>query len=176
MVFCLPLEALAWRGYNDEMKKVGMFLAIVAGLVVLAFTNNYFEKGNEQTKAPKILKIGGVVLNIEFADTEIARTQGLSGKIAKEGDPLGLGLGENEGMLFIFEKPGYYGFWMKDMNFPIDIAWLDKNKKIIYIENNISPNTYPKIFNSPTLSLYVLETPAGFLVENNVKIGDQVAF
>ena len=73
--------------------------------------------------AQKILKINQINLNIEISDTKAKREQGLSGKE---------GLAENEGMLFVFEKEGYYGFWMKDMNFPIDIAWLDKNKKIIY--------------------------------------------
>ena len=56
------------------------------------------------------------------------------------------------------------------------MAWIDKDKKIIHMEANVQPQTYPKIFNSNVTSLYVLETPAGFLMQNNVKIGDQVAF
>jgi len=90
-------------------------------------------------------------------------------------------LAENEGMLFIFENEGYFGIWMKDMNFPIDIAWLDKDKKIISIEKNVDPETYPKVFYAqkndlPILSLYVLETSAGFLGKNNIQIGDFVDF
>lgn len=115
----------------------------------------------------KKLKIGEIILNIEIADTDAKREQGLSGRE---------GLGENEGMLFVFEKEGNYGFWMKDMKFAIDIAWLDKDKKIIYMENDLKPETYPKIFNSPFPSLFVLEIPSGFLVKNNIQIGDQVAF
>ena len=115
----------------------------------------------------KTLKIGQITLNIEVADTDVEKEKGLSGRE---------GLAENEGMLFIFDKEGYYGFWMKDMKFAVDIAWLDKNKKIIYIESDVKPETYPKIFNSPELSLFVLEIPAGFLVKNNIKISDQVAF
>ncbi len=151
---------------------------IMVGLTVLAFANSYFN-GNGQIKQieiPKIIKIGDVTLDIEVANTSATREQGLSGKIAKEGDPLGLGLGENEGLLFIFEKEGYYGFWMKDMNFAIDMVWIDKNKKIIHIEKNVATSTYPKIFNPNSSSLYVLEIPSGFLVKNNVKIGDFVAF
>lgn len=123
-------------------------------------------------EASKTIKIGENVLNVEMADTNTKRVQGLSGKV---------GLRENEGMLFVFDTEGYYGIWMKDMNFPIDIAWLDKNKKIIYIKNAVGPETYPKVFyafetDAPVLNLYVLETSAGFLAENNIKIGDFVAF
>lgn len=139
---------------------------IVVGLVVLAFVGSYFNK-KTQTEIPKILKIGGVTLNIEVADTGSTREQGLSGRSS---------LAENEGLFFIFQTEGYYGFWMKDMNFPIDMIWINKDKKIVYIESNVSPETYPKVFEPTSPSLYVLETSAGFSAQNNVKIGDFVAF
>ena len=152
--------------------KAKMIMLVAGALVVLAFISYPWGKNQEITEtteiaAVKTLKIGAYTLNIETADTSEKRARGLSEKIE---------LRENEGMLFIFQKEGNYGFWMKDMNFPIDIAWLDKNKQIIHIENAILPKTYPKIFGSNVTSLYVLETQAGFLVKNNVKIGDFVAF
>ena len=79
-------------------------------------------------------------------------------------------------MIFEFPEEDFHSFWMKDMKFPIDIAWLDKNKKIIHIEKDVSPKTYPKIFNPAVLSLYALEISSGFLNKNNIKIGDFVAF
>ena len=115
----------------------------------------------------KIVKINNVVLNIEVADTDEERTQGLSGREKLE---------EGTGMLFVFEKEGYYGIWMKDMKFSIDIIWLDKNKKIVQIEKNVSPETYPRVFQPFNLNLYVLEVSVGFLSKNNIKIGDFVAF
>ena len=48
-------------------------------------------------------------------------------------------LNESEGMLFPFDTPGEYSFWMKDMKFPIDIIWIDSNYKIVYIEKNLQP-------------------------------------
>ena len=117
-----------------------------------------------------------MTLNLVVANTDATREQGLSDKVAMQGDPLGLGLGENEAMLFIFDKAGYYSFWMKDMNFSIDMAWIDENKKITYIAADVSPATYPRNFSSPVSNLYVLETPAGFFAKNNVKIGESVAF
>jgi uncharacterized membrane protein (UPF0127 family) len=172
-----------WRG-------VTIIIILAVCVAVLALAYNFLAKNQkvdqkminpplisqkieEKTiKTQKTLKISGVTLNIEVADTEAKREQGLSGKD---------GLAENEGMLFVFPKEGYYGFWMKDMKFSIDIAWLDKDKKIIHIEKNVSPETYPKVFYATQsdiliLSLYVLEIPSGFLGKNNVKIGDFVAF
>jgi uncharacterized membrane protein (UPF0127 family) len=146
------------------MKKEIVILVVMTSILVLVLS---FLSENKKAEKPKTLKIGGVTLNIGVADTDIKRELGLSGKKS---------LAEDEGLLFIFDKEGSYGFWMKDMNFAIDMVWINKDKKITHIESNVLPETYPKIFNSPSPSLYVLETPAGFLLKNNVKIGDQVAF
>mgnify|MGYP000040440404 FL=1 len=41
-------------------------------------------------------------------------------------------------MLFVFERSGRHGFWMKDMNFPIDILWL-RNSRVVYVAENVPP-------------------------------------
>jgi hypothetical protein len=157
------------------MKKWIICLTFIA-LVILAFAYNFLAKNQEinpkNENMPKTLKIGQITLNVEIADTEAERVQGLSGREK---------LGESEGLLFVFDREGYYSFWMKDMKFPIDMAWLDKNKRIIYIEKNVSPETYPKIFyamkdNIPIPSLYVLETNANFFENSKIKIGDFAEF
>lgn len=147
------------------------FIWIIVGVILLVgfgflVKNQQIEQKNNEN-VPKIIKIGEITLNIGIANTNEEREQGLSEKS---------GLKEDEGMLFIFENEGYYGFWMKDMNFPIDIAWLDKDKKIIHIENNISPETYPKIFTPISPNLYVLETSANFFENHKIKIGDIAEF
>lgn len=111
---------------------------------------------------PKI-SIGGVEVAVEIRDTPQERSQGLSGKA---------NLPEGEGMLFIFEKPDGYGFWMKDMNFAIDMIWIDANKKIVGIEENVTPATYPEILYPQTDILYVLEVPAGFSKRQNIEVGE----
>lgn len=142
-----------------------IFWTIIIAIFVVLFYYNWFN----QTEMPKILelKINETILKAEIADTPIKQEKGLSGKME---------LNDDQAMLFIFSKLGYYNFWMKDMNFPIDIAWLDENKKIIHIENAVSPATYPKSFNSSRPSLYVLETSANFFMEHKIKIGDLVNF
>ena len=93
-----------------------------------------------------------------------------------------LGLGEraslppSQGMLFVFKEPDLYGIWMKDMQFPIDIIWLDANFRIVTIETNVSPDTYPKVFYPAQNSSYVLETNANFSVKNNWRVGQSLLF
>ena len=119
--------------------------------------------------APKVslpqLEIGNATIKIEIADTETERTQGLSDRT---------NLAPDTGLLFIFPTITTPNFWMKDMFFPIDIIWLDENWKIIGIEKNLTPETYPKLFFPPSPIKYVLEVNAGFSTKNNLKTGDQV--
>lgn len=146
------------------MKKEIILLVVFTSILVLVLS---FLSENKKIEIPKTLKIGGVTLNIEVADTNIKRELGLSGRE---------GLQENEGLLFIFDKEGSYGFWMKDMSFAIDIAWLDKNKKIIYIKSDVSLATYPEVFSPTAPALYVLEVNSRFFENHQIKIGDLAEF
>ncbi len=85
-------------------------------------------------------------------------------------------LPEDKAMLFIFNEPGEYGIWMKDVIFPIDIFWLNEEKEIIHLEQDISPDTFPKIFYPNEKSVYVLEANAGFAKNNNLMVGKVLNF
>ncbi len=102
-----------------------------------------------------------------LADTPEKRTQGLSGKAF---------LPSNTSMLFKFDKPDIHGIWMKDMNFPIDIIWLDKNKTIVNLISDADPSSYPHVFYPPKESLYVIETRAGLIKDKGLKLGDEILF
>lgn len=83
------------------------------------------------------------------------------------------GLGNREeigtaGMLFVFKKEDKHGIWMKDMRFPIDILWLDSKYKVVSVAENVSPDTFPKIFYPHTNAKYVFEAKAGFSAENKI--------
>ena len=101
---------------------------------------------------------------MQVARTSLSRERGLS-KTQKI---------PYDGMILIFSNPGIYSFWMKDMNYPIDIVWVDKNFQIIEVRENIYPGTYPEVFTPQKESLYVLETQAGFVEEHNIKITDTI--
>jgi uncharacterized protein len=118
------------------------------------------------TSTKPTAKINGKEIELLVADTPETREKGLGGRES---------LPENTALLFVFEVPAQYDFWMKDMKFPIDIIWLDENFKVIHIESNITPDTYPdETFGPIEKSLYVLEGNALFAQKNNLKIGDVV--
>jgi len=79
-------------------------------------------------------------------------------------------------MLFVFPEEGNPGFWMKDMQFPIDIAWLSTDGRIVHMVQVLSPDTYPTVFKSPNPARFVLELPAGFFETHRIKEGDFVHF
>jgi uncharacterized membrane protein (UPF0127 family) len=99
-----------------------------------------------------ILKVGNTNLILEIADTEAERTQGLSGRDS---------LVVNHGMLFVFDEPGNYGFWMKDMRFPIDIIFLDVNLRVINVYEGVKPDSFPTPFYPVAPAKYVLEINSG---------------
>lgn len=106
-------------------------------------------------------------IKIFIADTDISREQGLSGvKTLLSGN----------GVLFVFDTPGKYGFWMKDMYFPIDMIWIDSNKKIVGVTKNVLPSSYPFVFMPPQAIVYVLEMNAGSVAEFGLTTGTTVRF
>lgn len=109
--------------------------------------------------------VRGTRLLVEIASTPAQRTLGLSGRTS---------LSEGAGLLFIFPDDDRWGFWMKDMRFPIDIIWIDRNKRIVHIENNVLPESYPRVFLPAAAARYVLETNAGVSERSGWRVGDAV--
>ena len=105
-------------------------------------------------------------LCVEVVSEQDEIIKGLSGRKS---------LAENTGMLFEFEQPALHGIWMKDMNFSLDIIWLDSEGKITFIEEAVSPDTYPKVFRPFIPSNYVLETNTGFVEAHSLQPGDLLA-
>ena len=113
-----------------------------------------------------VLQTPTATINIR-ADTEQTREHGLSDRES---------LSVDTGMLFIFPTATIQGFWMKDMHFPLDIIWIDKNKKVIGIAANATPESYPEVFMSPDLIQYVLEINAGKSTDFGITTGAQLVF
>ncbi len=99
-------------------------------------------------------------------DTPEDRQKGLSGVSA---------LPQNEGMLFIFDEEGRYGFWMKDTLLALDIIWINNNQEIVHIEKNVRPESYPATYYSPVPARFVVEVNAFFTSTFNINVGDKVS-
>lgn len=137
-----------------------LFLNAVFNKSPEVFFESFAQKGFLEDK--KSIKIDSKEIKVEIADTDEKRERGLSGRKS---------LGKNEGMLFIFQLPAKYSFWMKDMFFPLDIIWIDENKRVSAISKNIFPETYPASFSPSEDVKYVLEVNAGWAEKNGVKVG-----
>lgn len=90
-------------------------------------------------------------------------------------------LGEKEGMLFAFEDSAPRGFWMFNTLIPLDIVWLDSNKKVVEISEMTPPCKSPDYTQCPSYggtadSSYVIELKAGQVAAHKLKIGDQLKF
>jgi hypothetical protein len=107
-------------------------------------------------------------LTAELANTHASRELGLSGRhIMKDTD----------GMLFAFDVPGQYGFWMKDMEFPLDIIWINENGVVVSIERGLTPESYTnnkQVFMNQAEASYVLELNAGQAEKFGLYLGSKV--
>ncbi len=115
----------------------------------------------------KIMKIGDVEVLASIAESWPDRIRGLSNT------PY---LPDNVVKLFIFDSPGQHSIWMKDMNYSIDIIWVDEDNSIVFIEEDASPESYPAMFVPDAPAKYVIETVSGFVKKNAVTLGEKVVF
>jgi uncharacterized membrane protein (UPF0127 family) len=113
------------------------------------------------------VKVTNIYIDAEVATNENQKETGLSNRTC---------IGENQGMLFVFEKPGNYDFWMKDMKFPIDIVWMNESKTVTEVTPSVYPSTYPKTFTSKNASKYVLELQFGNAQRLNISEGTSLQF
>ncbi len=109
----------------------------------------------------------GATLQCEVASTSQAREAGLSNYSYLCPDCC---------MLFSFETLDFRGFWMKDMQFPLDIVFLDASYSVVDSWENASPCTpqecpihYPK-----RAAKYVVEVNAGKAAELGLANGAQI--
>lgn len=123
-------------------------------------------------QAPKIsdLEINGKTIKVEIADTREKRKKGLGGRQS---------LGENEGMLFIFERLDKHPFWMKGLSFALDFIWIKDEKVVDILEDIPPPKSGQKdaelpIYSSREPVNKVLELNAGTVQKLNIKLGDTI--
>ncbi len=82
----------------------------------------------------------------------------------------------DKGMLFIFEEEKKHSFWMKNTLIPLDIIWINKNKEVVFISENVQPCeefSCPNIKPSESAK-YVLEINGGISKKIGLIIGDKI--
>lgn len=104
-----------------------------------------------------------VKVKVEIADEEEEYEQGLMDRES---------LCENCGMLFVYEEDVTYGFWMKDTQILLSIAFISHNGTIIDIQQ-MEPET-TDIHSPGDPYRYALEVNQGFFEDNEISVGDTV--
>ena len=164
-------------GMDKKQKKVVFFLilAMVVGALVgwkllPSWRGDDAGQSEDMTGLTKI-KVGEVELWVEIADTVEKKSLGLGGRDS---------LPPDQGMIFIYDEPGVYGFWMKGMKFPLDFVWISAGK-VVEVTQNVPPlrqgfEGQASVYQPQVPIEAMVEANAGWVKQNDVKIGDEVVY
>jgi uncharacterized membrane protein (UPF0127 family) len=136
---------------------VGIAL-VIGGLSILGYSL--------LNRQPRVIVAGDAII-VEVADQAEEQIQGLSNRQS---------LPRTSGMLFVFDEPKIPSFWMKDMQFNLDMIWINADGQIVDIDWNLRPETYPETFSPDSLVRYTLEVNGGLSDERGWQVGDIVEF
>ncbi len=155
-------KSFAWKATICSITAIVMVFS--AGWAVL-------QQASAEYRGRPILydvKIGALTIPVEIANTPETLEKGLSGRFH---------LPKRQGLLFVFPVAGEYSFWMPNMNFPIDLIWINSNRKIVGFEEFMQPETdlkKPQYYGPPEPVAYVLELNAGFVKKYGLTAGQEV--
>ena len=140
-------------------QRLASWLAIAA----LAFSCAAHAQSGPQSLPTIRLSIGIRYINAELAQTEEQREIGLMFRQA---------LGTNDGMIFVFDRPGQQCFWMKNTLIPLDAAFIDDDGVVINIEQ-MAPQTLDNHC-SEKPARYVLEMNDGWFAKRGIRPGQKI--
>ncbi len=79
------------------------------------------------------------------------------------------------GMLFLMGEEDVQSFWMRNTLIPLDMLFIDHDKKVVGIVENAEPRTETsRTVGKP--SLYVLEVNGGWCAKNGITAGATIRF
>jgi hypothetical protein len=84
----------------------------------------------------------------------------------------------DRGMIFLFETADFHAIWMKNCKFPIDIVWLDEDKKVVHVAESVPPckaDPCP-VYKPLRRAVWVVELNAGQARREGASVGATVRF
>src|ERR1043166_9481125 len=79
---------------------------------------------------PRVVLPDGAAIQVELATDEATRAQGLMFRDH---------IADDRGMLFFFAESGEYPFWMKNTLIPLDMIWIDAERRMAHVASNVPP-------------------------------------
>jgi len=118
---------------------------------------------------PKRVCFKEYCFNVELAADPQKRARGLMFREQLDND---------RGMLFMYEEEQKSSFWMKNTLIPLDIIWINKDKEVVFVAENVQPCRQDPcpVIHPDKAALYVLELNAGLSDDMNLKLGDKMNF
>jgi hypothetical protein len=159
---------------NKKSRIIILIILIPAALAAVGIAyyltngrNPYSPKSESSDVSKPQIVINGKSFGVEVADTPQKRTQGLSGRASLPAD---------SGMLFVFDKPDAYEFWMEGMLFGLDFIWINGDQVVDLTSDVPAPlnGTPLKTIKPKTAVDKVIEVSAGMIASGEIKIGDKV--
>ena len=132
---------------------------VLAGALAAASQASWADAAFKTTR----IQVGAHALKVEVAASDPQRAQGLMHREK---------LGENDGMLFIFDEPGYHSMWMKNTLIPLSVAFVDGEGRILNILD-MEPQTLDSHMAAGP-ARYAIETNKGWFAKKKIKAGDKV--
>jgi uncharacterized membrane protein (UPF0127 family) len=152
-----------------RLKGMALICLLLASVLIVGFSlkglTSHKQTCRQTYRSDGQLVIGDTSFAFEKASSDEQRIRGLSGRIC---------ISSGQAMLFEFEQDGSQAIWMKDMLFPIDIVWLDAQKRVVFVVRDADPKSYPQIFQSTTPARYVLELPEQVASSKDLETGSVV--
>lgn len=142
-------------------ENIRLILGAVVVLFLLVILITFFLSRQTGTT----IKVADESFRVKVAKTDKEKQIGLSD--TKK-------LGEKNGMLFVFDTPDKYSFWMREMDFPIDIIYIKDTEVVDVIENVPAPTTSDSdlpVYQPNTEANRVLELNSGSAKKYNIKKG-----
>jgi uncharacterized membrane protein (UPF0127 family) len=107
-----------------------------------------------------------LTFQVEVADTPAKRELGLQYR---------RDLAADRGMIFLFPSESHHSFWMKNTPIPLDMIFINRDRKIVGIVEQAVPFSTDSR-SVPTASQFVLEINGGLAGRYGVKVGDSISF
>lgn len=151
-----------------------LLIVLLIGVVIWAILQWWISMASDNISANNTLEslqVGEApLLSVEIVERSQDQARGLSNRDS---------LAENTGMLFVYDEAQYRTFWMKEMNFSIDILWIEQGVVVGITPDVPAPEpgtieTELALYDSPRPVDWVLEVNAGWSAEHGIGIGDVV--
>jgi uncharacterized membrane protein (UPF0127 family) len=153
---------------GGRLTVIALLGVVVAGLVAGAALWLGDGERDQPADGSRVgVRVGGEPVRAEIAAGRRARARGLAGRSA---------LAAAEGMLFVFPSEGRRDFWMRGVEFPIDMIWI-RGDRVVGVTPNARPasQTGLRLYPSAGPVDRVLEVRAGWAARRGVGRGDRFA-